>query len=115
MGPLTEAALLKTRTDEGLFHADAHKRRSTAPPRSPPGARSGQRSHALAPNPMVDALTSRQSLVEVFVSRSVVPFDVLSSFDQTRHDGLTECEVAILVATQARSLSTVAIAEEVGL
>jgi hypothetical protein len=49
------------------------------------------------------------------VSRYVVPIDALQHLDAPPTMDLTEYEFAILQATQARSLSTIAIAEQLGL
>jgi hypothetical protein len=49
------------------------------------------------------------------VSRYVVPIDALQNVTVSPKMDLTECEFAILQATQARALSTIAIAEQLGL
>jgi len=49
------------------------------------------------------------------VSRYVVPLDALKTVDALPTMDLTECEFAILQATQTNSLSTIAIAERIGL
>ena len=49
------------------------------------------------------------------MSRYVVPFDALNTVDAPPYVDLTDLEYAILQATHGHSLSTVAIAEHVGL
>jgi hypothetical protein len=49
------------------------------------------------------------------VSRYVVPIEALQNVDMPPTMDLTECEFAILQATRASSLSTIAIAEQLGL